>query len=225
MLNINNHPHEIFEEWYLQSLGKSKQQNLMHNLKIKSQELLKNMFTQVVPSLDRMNQNAFVLATASKEGAPSSRVVLLKGQSEKGYIFYTNYNSSKSDDLISNPVASLNFFWAYPTRQVRIVGEVSKLSYEQSSKYWQSRPRGSQEGAMASNQSEKISSYSDLEDSLKAIYKTYKGKDIPCPQHWGGFIVAPTSYEFWQAMPNRLHKRTMFKLNPQGTWEKSFLAP
>ncbi len=225
MLEFKSHPHEIFEQWYLQSMGKSKEQSFALNLKIKTQSLLKNMFTQIVPSLDRMNQNAFVLATASKEGVPSSRVVLLKQYSEKGYVFYTNYNSDKAQDLLANPIASLNFFWAYPTRQVRIVGKVSKVSYEQSSEYWSSRPRGSQEGALASNQSKKINSYSDLEDSLKEVHKTHKGKDIPCPEHWGGFIVEPKSYEFWQAMPNRLHKRTLFKLNQQGDWDKHFISP
>jgi len=225
MLSFAEHPHEIFEDWYLQSMGKARGQGSVKKIKVKSQKILKNIFTQVVPSLDRMNENAFVLATASKEGRPSSRIVLLKEYSKEGYVFYTNYNSDKSQDLLANPIASLNFFWAYPTRQVRIVGDVKKVSHEQSSKYWQSRPKGSQAGALASEQSKKINSYSDLEGSLKAINKEYEGKDIPCPQHWGGFIVTPKSYEFWEAMPSRLHKRTCFKLNKQGSWDKELLAP
>ncbi len=224
-LSFNKHPHEIFEHWYLQSQGRAEGQKLKQKIKIKSQTLIKNLFTQIVPSLDRMNQNAFVLATANKSGQPSSRVVLLKEYSPKGYVFYTNYNSDKAQDLITNPVASLNFFWAYPTRQVRIVGDVQKVSYEHSSRYWDSRPKGSQEGALASDQSKKIKDYSDLEDSLKSVHEQFKGQKIPCPKHWGGFIVSPKCYEFWQAMPNRLHKRTQFKLNTNGSWDKAFLSP
>ena len=150
--NFEKHPNELFDQWYLASQGKTESRGLYKKLKVKAQYGLKSVFTQIVPSLERMNYNAMVLATADKNAKPTSRVVLLKKHSDQGYIFYTNYNSQKSKDLMENPVASLNFFWAYSTRQVRIAGQIEKISHQESSQYWDSRPRGSQEGALASNQ-------------------------------------------------------------------------
>ncbi len=221
----NSHPHAIFEQWYLESQGKGSSSHILDKVKSRLRFLGKQAFTQIVPSLDRMNYNAVVLATASLSGIPASRVVLLKGHSEKGYVFYTNYNSSKAQHLNENPVASLNFFWAYPTRQVRIFGEVKKVSRKTSQEYWASRPRGSQEGAMASEQSHEIQGYDSLKEQLKEVQEKYKGgRPIPCPQNWGGYIVKPKSYEFWQAMPDRLHQRVLFELINK-KWVKKYLAP
>lgn len=205
-------------------MGKSDDSSFIDKCKVKLNHQLNSVFTKFVPSLARMHNNAFVLATSDKDNQPASRVVLLKEYSQKGYVFYTNYNSEKSKALLENPVASMNFFWSYPTRQVRIVGQVEKVPYEQSNAYWQSRPRGSREGALVSDQSKKLESYDELIKSLENVKEKYKGKEIPCPKHWGGFIIKPTSYEFWQAMPSRLHKRVRCThLNKK--WQKTWLNP
>ncbi len=169
--------------------------------------------------------NAMTLATATKEGIPSARIVLLKGYSAEGFIFYTNYKSKKGQELIQNPNAALVFCWLEMERQIRIAGKVEQLSPEASEKYFHSRPKGSQIGAWVSPQSEVIKDRSVLENKLVQLQEEYADADkLPCPPHWGGFIVRPTSIEFWQGRSSRLHDRLHYT-QENGKWKIDRLAP
>ena len=169
--------------------------------------------------------NAMTLATATSDGRPSARIVLLKGITTEGFIFYTNYNSHKAKELIANPYAALVFSWLDLERQIRIEGQVEKLSHKDSEAYFQSRPKGSQIGAWASPQSEAIDSRQILEDNVKALKEKYDEEDqLPCPPHWGGFIVKPLLFEFWQGRSSRLHDRIQYKKAQKG-WIIQRLAP
>ncbi|NEO25472.1 MAG: pyridoxamine 5'-phosphate oxidase [Kamptonema sp. SIO4C4] len=169
--------------------------------------------------------NAMTLATATPDGKPSARMVLLKDFDEQGFTFYTNYNSVKGQQLTANPWASLVFWWAELERQVRIEGRVEKLSPQESDAYFQSRPVGSQLGAWASEQSRVIPSPEFLEEQLTQYQKKYENKTIPRPPHWGGFRVIPVMIEFWQGRPNRLHDRLCYRLDQQGSWQRERLSP
>ncbi len=172
-----------------------------------------------------LEANAMIVATVNKNLQPSSRVVLLKGFGEEGFVFFTNYNSKKGKELIDNPKVSLLFFWDILERQVRIEGNVEKLSFEDSEKYFHSRPKGSQIGAWASAQSEIIKDRNVLEDKKQALEKQYENAEkLPCPEHWGGFLVKPNYFEFWQGRSNRLHDRIFYELN-NNDWKKGRLAP
>ena len=155
--------------------------------------------------------NAMNVASATKSGIPSSRMVLLKAYSEEGFIFYTNYTSRKSGEILDNPIVALNFFWDALERQIRIEGEIKKVEKEVSDAYFNSRSRLSQLGAHASNQSQIIENYEELTDKLNSFDEKYKDKDIPRPDHWGGFIVIPSTIEFWQGHDGRLHDRLKFE--------------
>ncbi len=169
--------------------------------------------------------NAMTLATATTEGKPSARIVLLKGFDQKGFVFYTNYNSLKGRQLIDNPYAALVFLWNDLERQVRIEGKVERLSPEESDIYYYSRPFGSQLGAWVSNQSEIIASREVLEKRLEEFSAKYQSETIKRPSHWGGFRVIPTEIEFWQGRPNRLHDRLRYCQNDRGDWTIDRLAP
>ncbi|MBS1628126.1 MAG: pyridoxamine 5'-phosphate oxidase [Bacteroidetes bacterium] len=167
--------------------------------------------------------NAFTLATISKTGKPSARIVLLKGYDENGFVFFTNYNSRKSQELIENPYAAMVFFWNELERQVRIEGLVEKISHQESEEYFHSRPIGSQIGAWASPQSTVIPNREILEQN-EIQYKNQFGENIPKPPHWGGFIVKPILFEFWQGRSSRLHDRIQY--TPQhNNWKIERLAP
>lgn len=168
--------------------------------------------------------NVMTLATADKTGKPNARIVLLKGVDEQGFSFYTNYLSTKGKELKRNPQACLVFFWAELQRQVRIEGKVEKLDKETSEAYFHSRPQGSQIGAIASPQSQVISNRIDLERKVEELTSTYQDKTIPKPAHWGGYIVKPTSIEFWQGRSSRLHDRIKYDL-VNGKWQINRLAP
>lgn len=168
--------------------------------------------------------NVMTLATADKTGKPNARIVLLKGFDELGFSFYTNYLSTKGKELKKNPQACLVFFWAELERQVRIEGKVEKLDKEASEKYFHSRPQESQIGAIASPQSQVITDRSILEKKVEELSASYKGKTIPKPAHWGGYIVKPTSIEFWQGRTSRLHDRIKYDLI-NGKWQINRLAP
>lgn len=169
--------------------------------------------------------NAMTLATASADGMPDARIVLLKDLSEKGFAFYTNYNSAKGRQLEENPRAALVFFWKELERQVRISGLVSLAPEKMSDDYFNSRPEDSRIGALASPQSEPIESREWLEEKERKIRSEWAGKTITRPTHWGGYWVKPVRMEFWQGRPSRLHDRLQYSLQSTGTWKIERLAP
>jgi pyridoxamine 5'-phosphate oxidase len=169
--------------------------------------------------------NAMILATASADGVPSARVMLLKGFNKEGFIFFTNYKSYKSMQLEENPKASLVFFWGELERQVRIVGVVSKTDDAVSEAYFQSRPIGSRIGAWASPQSSVVESRDWLDAQYEKLTQEFSGKEIKRPPHWGGFVVRPVLIEFWQGRPGRLHDRIQYTLQEGGSWKIERLAP
>jgi pyridoxamine 5'-phosphate oxidase len=169
--------------------------------------------------------NAMTLATASADGLPSARIVLLKDFSEKGFTFYTNFESFKGKQLEENPKACLVFFWKELERQVRITGLVEKIGDEESSEYFHSRPAGSQVGAVVSPQSRVIESREWLDESYSIKKKELKGQIIERPAHWGGYRVNPVMIEFWQGRPSRLHDRIQYTVQDDGSWKMERLAP
>ena len=169
--------------------------------------------------------NAMTLATASQDGVPAARIVLLKGVDENGFIFFTNYESFKGQQLTENPKACLVFFWKELERQVRITGLVEKISTAASDEYFHSRPEGSQLGAIASPQSRIIESREWLDKHFKKLKKQLKNEMIQRPEHWGGYIVKPVIIEFWQGRPSRLHDRLQYSLQETGEWKIERLAP
>lgn len=169
--------------------------------------------------------NAMCLATASADGQPSTRVVLLKDFSEKGLTFYTNYESRKAAELQQNPKAAVNFLWLPLQRQVNVTGRVERVSKAESLKYFLSRPFGSQLGAWSSPQSQVISSRSILEAKLDQMKRKFAEGKVPLPDNWGGYRIVPDRFEFWQGRQSRLHDRFMYRLNAAGEWETQRLAP
>ncbi len=169
--------------------------------------------------------NAMNLSTVSKKGKPSSRIVLLRGFDNRGFVFYTNYFSRKGIEMVSNPYAALTFFWAPLEKQVRIEGSVVKVSKATSDAYFKSRPRESQIGAWASHQSELIKSRSELDKTVENLTLKFEGKSIPRPPHWGGFCLIPDRIEFWQGRLNRLHDRILYEKKKGSNWKISRLSP
>ena len=172
--------------------------------------------------------SALTLATVdAATGQPSQRVVLLKGLPEHaGFLFFSNYDSRKGHELAAAPLAALNFFWPGLERQVRVEGRVEKASPEASTAYFQSRPRGSQLGAWASPQSEKIRSREELEAREQAVEARFADQNpLPRPDNWGGYVLRPHRVEFWQGRPSRLHDRLLYERQPDGSWQLSRLAP
>lgn len=169
--------------------------------------------------------NAMTLATASLEGVPSARIVLLKGYDEKGFVFYTNYQSAKGRELAENPKASLLFFWKELERQVRITGIVEKVSAAESDEYFLSRPTGSQIGAWASPQSHVIENRSWLEKQVNMLEEKFSKEAVTRPPHWGGYRIKPVIIEFWQGRSSRLHDRLQYTLQENGNWKIERLAP
>ncbi len=169
--------------------------------------------------------NAMTLATASLEGVPSARIVLLKGYDERGFVFFTNYESAKGQELADNPKASLLFFWKELERQVRITGLVEKLSAGENDDYFLSRPTGSQIGAWASPQSHIIENRSWLERRVEELNEKFKTEQLTRPPHWGGYRVKPVIIEFWQGRSSRLHDRLQYTLQDNGSWKIERLAP
>ena len=171
-----------------------------------------------------LDTNAMTLATASRDGVPAARIVLLKGFDEAGFVFFTNYESAKARDLEDNPRACLLMFWAVLERQVRITGRVARTSSEESETYFRSRPFESQIGAWASAQSQKVNERAVLEARYAELAAKYAGMPVPLPPFWGGYRVAPESIEFWQGRKSRLHDRLLYQRR-DGQWERSRLAP
>lgn len=175
---------------------------------------------------DLLEPNAMTLATATPAGRPSARIVLLKEVSESGFVFYTNYKSRKGRELQANPWAALTFYWADLERQVRIEGEVTRVSRSETEAYFRSRPKGSRLGAWASRQSQPIDSRTQLEIRLKDLEARYAGSDsVPAPEFWGGYLVRPEVIEFWQGRPNRLHDRLEYRRKGESDWQIQRLSP
>jgi pyridoxamine 5'-phosphate oxidase len=169
--------------------------------------------------------NAMTLATATHDGRPSARIVLLKGFDNSGFMFYTNYLSRKGKEITKNPLGAINFFWGELERQVRIEGTIEKLSKEQSDRYFQTRPKMSQLGAVVSPQSQEIANRKILETKMSQLEAEYEDKDVPKPSFWGGYILKPRMIEFWQGRPSRLHDRILYKKIDNSNWKKVRLAP
>ena len=194
--DVNSNPFVQFKEWFDQALN-----------------------------TDILEPNSMMLATTTPEGKPSARMVLLKDFDERGFVFYTNYNSQKAQELAENPQAALVVWWAELQRQIRICGWVEKVSDEESDKYFYSRPFNSRLGAWASNQSEVIESREVLEQQLEELQQKYYNKDVPRPSHWGGIRVIPAEIEFWQGRSSRLHDRLVYRKVEDDSWKIERLSP
>jgi pyridoxamine 5'-phosphate oxidase len=169
--------------------------------------------------------HAMTLATATPEGRPAARVVLLRGYDERGFAFFTNYESRKGRELAANPAASLVFYWHDLDRQVRVEGQVERVSAAESDTYFRTRPRDAQLGAWASDQSAVVPSREALEARLQELQLQFPAGEIPRPPHWGGYRVVPEFVEFWQGRPGRLHDRLRYRRRESGGWSIDRLAP
>jgi pyridoxamine 5'-phosphate oxidase len=184
-----------------------------------------NAWFAVALAANILNVNAMSLATATPDGKPSVRIVLLKGFDERGFAFFTNYDSEKAKELDANPSAALAFYWPQLERQVRISGVVERTAREDSAAYFHSRPIGSQLGAWVSKQSEVIDARQVLDARLTEMTERFENREIPLPPHWGGYRVKPDRFEFWQGRANRLHDRFRYVRQTDGTWQIDRLAP
>ena len=198
---------------------------LLDNVPDNPMELFRNWFVEVDTHFNVGETNAMTISTLGLDGYPKSRVVLLKKYTHEGFIFYTNYNSEKGKAIDVNPNVCLSFFWQAAERQIIIKGRAEKIAENLSDGYFESRPRGSQLGAIVSDQSEVVKDRSELEDKLKALEAKYEGKDIERPKYWGGYMVKPVEIEFWQGRPNRLHDRIRYQLQSNFDWKIERLSP
>ena len=217
----------------LMEISKEMLQNLRQDYKaaeLSENDIVNNPITQFekwfenAVNAEIFEPNAMTLATADKSGRPNARMVLLKGVDKEGFSFYSNYLSQKGKELKRNPLACLVFHWGELERQVRIEGKVEKLDKETSEAYFHSRPTGSKIGAIVSPQSQVIDDREILETKMEEATEYYEGKKIPKPAHWGGYLVKPTTIEFWQGRSNRLHDRIKYTL-VNGNWKIERLAP
>jgi pyridoxamine 5'-phosphate oxidase len=168
--------------------------------------------------------NAMTVCTATTEGKPSARILLLRNFNENGFVYYSNYTSRKGTEIAANPNCALLFFWPELERQVRIEGLVQKQSSEESDLYFNTRPRGSKLGAWTSEQSKVIANREVLNEEYEKISKKYPNENVPRPPHWGGYVIKPVSIEFWQGRPSRLHDRILYTLENKN-WKIERLAP
>jgi pyridoxamine 5'-phosphate oxidase len=176
-------------------------------------------------SVELLEPSAIALATADKAGRPSARIVLLKSADERGFTFFTNYESRKGRELAENNQAAMVIHWADLEREVCIAGEVTKTSRAESEKYFSMRPRGSQLGAWVSKQSTVVPDRDFLEKRLQAVEAKFAGRDVETPPYWGGYLLVPNRIEFWQGRPNRLHDRFQYSKQPGGSWRIDRLSP
>lgn len=202
-----------------------KQELLESNCPENPMELFQTWFRNADESETVEETNAMTIATIGKDGYPKSRVVLLKKITWEGFVFYTNYSSEKGTAIQENNNICLSFFWPALEQQIIIKGKAEKLAENLSDGYFESRPDGSKLGAWASNQSRVVNSRESLEENLSSLEKKFEGKEIPRPKHWGGYLTKPTSIEFWQGRPNRLHDRILYTLQEDFSWKLERLAP
>ena len=188
-------------------------------------ELFQKWFHEIDTHFAEDETNAMTISTMGLDGFPKNRVVLLKKYTYEGFIFYTNYESEKGKAIAANPNVCLSFFWHGAERQIIIKGKAEKIAANLSDGYFESRPRGSQLGAVVSNQSDIVQDWQHLEDKLSKLETDYQGKEIPRPIYWGGYIVKPIEMEFWQGRPNRLHDRIRYKLQADFNWKIDRLSP
>ena len=188
-------------------------------------ELFRTWFNEVDNHFELDETNAMTISTIGLDGYPKNRVVLLKRFTFEGFIFYTNYDSEKGIAIKANPNVCLSFFWHAAERQIIIKGYAEKIAENLSDGYFESRPRGSQLGAVVSEQSQIIENREDLEKKLEKLENKFEGNPIPRPENWGGYIVRPVEMEFWQGRPNRLHDRIQYKLQEDFNWNIERLQP
>jgi pyridoxamine 5'-phosphate oxidase len=208
-----------FRRWFEQATG-ARASGRLRKFCIR---VYKSIFLIGAP--ESMDVNAMTLSTADKNGRPSSRVVLLKGLDERGFLFYTNYDSRKGHELTENAQAALVFYWSDLERQVCIAGDASRLPGDESDAYFKTRPHGSQIAAWVSHQSDAIPDRAALEEKWKQLETQYTNKEVPRPPNWGGYVVRPHRIEFWQGRPNRLHDRFRYTKRADAGWEIERLAP
>lgn len=202
-----------------------KRELLLKDVPENPMELFQKWFYEVDEFFVEDETNAMTVSTIGLDGFPKNRVVLLKRFTYEGFIFYTNYNSEKGKAIDKNPKVCLSFFWHGAERQIVIKGTAEKIAENLSDGYFESRPRGSQLGAIVSNQSDVIESRDAIEKRLLELEKEFEGKEIPRPINWGGYIVKPSEMEFWQGRPNRLHDRIRFTLQADYNWKIDRLSP
>ena len=215
---LRSDPLEQFESWFLSAAGEQSQSR-WRRIGIALYKLWSAVCNHRPPDI-----NAMTLATVDTNGKPSARTVLLKSVDERGFIFFTNYDSRKGRELAENPNAALTFFWPEMERQVCVAGTVTKLPVAESEAYFKSRPRGSRLAAWASNQSDVIPDRAILEARWHELEKKFPG-EIPLPPNWGGFILRPERIEFWQGRASRLHDRFNYTRQPDGAWKIERLSP
>ncbi len=202
-----------------------KSQLLENQIKENPMEQFRNWFLEASENPDVSEANAMAVSTLEDDGCPRTRMVLLKSYTWEGFVFYTNYNSRKGKAIESNKKACLHFFWPTLERQIIIKADLERLPENLSDGYFQSRPKGSQLGAVVSPQSEVIPDRDFLENKLKDLEKEFVNKEIPRPENWGGYLAKPYEIEFWQGRPNRLHDRIIYELQGDYNWKISRLAP
>ena len=202
-----------------------KKQLIESNIGDNPMELFQKWFYEIDSNFEIDETNAMTLSTMGLDGYPKSRVVLLKRYTYEGFIFYSNYESEKGKAIEQNPNVCISFFWHAAERQIIIKGKAERIAENLSDGYFESRPRGSQLGAVVSKQSDVIANREFLESKLSELELQYQGKEIPRPAFWGGYIVKPVEFEFWQGRPNRLHDRIRFLLQEDYSWKIDRLSP
>ena len=208
-----------FQRWFDQAMG-ARASGRIRKFLIK---LYKKLL--LASGAEQLDLTAMTLATADKQGRPSARVVLLKGVDQRGFIFFTNYESRKGQELAENPHAALVLYWPEQEREVCIAGEISPLPPAESDAYFRSRPHGSRLAAWASKQSTAVKDRAALEERWRQLEAQYTNKEIPRPPFWGGYLLSPARMEFWQGRPNRLHDRFRYTRQPDKTWLIERLSP